>query len=214
MPDHEEIPVLHPACRRLYQLLIEHRSAGCTAPWLLAALYNEGLTAGRQAVHAWLNRAEQHGYVLRARRREGKDRWIWQFPEGQEFSIPGFGGTGYTTAKDVHKTGDQETAVAAGIFRVTRIDLDENQDVSAVHAVTDQATLEVIRQLAAGSFDITGHAGTGLRHPGSWAIRLPSRTFLEVLYHSGKICGGDPLYRPGLNSSLFRIWAGLIEGRP
>jgi hypothetical protein len=100
--------------------------------------------------------------------------------------------------------------MADTVFRVTRIDLGETEKVSAVHAVADEQTLDVIRELADGA-----PLGTSPENhvPGAdWLITMPVLTFLAVLHASGKIPGNDPRYRPGLNDGLFRVWAGLMEG--
>jgi hypothetical protein len=99
--------------------------------------------------------------------------------------------------------------MTAAVFRVTRIDLDENEHVSAVHAVADDATADLVRVLAGGaSLDIRAGAWDG---GVLGTITMPVAAFKIVLDASGKIPGDDPRYREGLNDSLFRVWNGLIS---
>jgi len=81
---------LHPARKRMYQLLIERGPQGYTAGMLWTRLLNEGLTISRQTVHEWLTQTEKKGYVHRTGKpKSGRSRWIWRLPEGDEFDIPG-----------------------------------------------------------------------------------------------------------------------------
>lgn len=94
------------------------------------------------------------------------------------------------------------------VFRVTRIDLDGKEDVSAVHAVADEETLEVLRQLTDSEISIYGREG---RHAANVLLRLPVRAFAEAYRASGRIPGNAPQYRPGLNDSMARVYFGLIS---
>jgi len=98
--------------------------------------------------------------------------------------------------------------MAAGMFRVTWIELDEAENVSAVHAVADDATADVVRALAGGSRMTVSRSVSSAELS---VIRMPVSTFRIVLDASGKIPGDDPQYRPGLNNSLSRVYDGLIS---
>lgn len=82
---------LNPARKRLYEILIERRSAGGKVDPMWHQLQSEGHDVTRQTVHDWLNQAEKQGYVIRAgKARSPGSRWIWHMSEGAEFGIPGW----------------------------------------------------------------------------------------------------------------------------
>jgi hypothetical protein len=81
---------LHPARKRLYEMLIEAGPRGRQAGVLWTMLGNEGLTVTRQTVHEWLRQAGQKGYARQVGKpQSGRSRWIWILAEGREFDIPG-----------------------------------------------------------------------------------------------------------------------------
>jgi hypothetical protein len=90
-------------------------------------------------------------------------------------------------------------------FRVTRIDLDDNQDVDMVHAVADDATVAVISELTAGPVGTVGRYGADA------VIRMPVRVMLEIWRAQDTMPGTDPRYRYPVSDSLGRIYFGLIS---
>lgn len=89
--DNEPGHKLHPARKRLYEMLILAGYRGRQVGVMWTLLGNEGLTISRQTVHDWLAQAEKQGYVRRTGKpKSGRSRWIWVLPEGGEFDIPGW----------------------------------------------------------------------------------------------------------------------------
>jgi hypothetical protein len=81
---------LHPAHKRLRELLIERGLPGYQSGMAWHLLLSEGFSVSRETVCRWLAKDEKLGYV----RRTGKprSRWIWRLRPGAEFDIPGMGG--------------------------------------------------------------------------------------------------------------------------
>lgn len=92
-------------------------------------------------------------------------------------------------------------------FRVFQIDLDEKEHVSAVHAICDPATLDVIRAMTRGGMDI---AGCGQVHA---ELRLPVETALELYWATGKVRGDEPrhVHTDPVNESLNWVYCSLMD---
>ena len=93
-------------------------------------------------------------------------------------------------------------------FRVSRIDFDGEERVSAVHAICDPATLDVIRAVTFGGMDV---AGAGVFHA---ELRLPVATALELYRTTGQVRGDEPRYPHThvVNESLNWVYCSLIDG--
>jgi hypothetical protein len=89
-------------------------------------------------------------------------------------------------------------------FRVTRIDLDENQDVSDVYAVADDDTVAVLQEIAGRRLPQYGPAG-------SYTLIMPVQDMLQVWRVMDHLPGTDPRYRYLVSSSLARVYFGLIS---
>jgi LAGLIDADG-like domain len=82
---------LHPARKRLYEILITRKSAGEKVDRLWHQLQREGHDITRQTVHDWLNQAEKQGCIIRSgKARSPHARWIWHMGLGDEYGIPGW----------------------------------------------------------------------------------------------------------------------------
>jgi hypothetical protein len=92
-------------------------------------------------------------------------------------------------------------------FRITRIDLDRDEEIDAVYAVADPATAEVIRPLTEpGDFACQPGGPDGLV-----MIRLTARGAHEVLEATGKVPDDNP-HLPLtaiVNASLFGVVSSL-----
>jgi len=86
--------------------------------------------------------------------------------------------------------------VAAGVFRVTQIDLDEGQEVAAVHVVADDDTAGVLR--AGSNHELV-------------RVLLDRVTLAAAIRASEKIPADDPQYRPALSEGLSRAWGWILE---
>jgi len=102
----------------------------------------------------------------------------------------------------------QEAAMTAAVFRVTQLDLDEAEEVSAVHAVADDATAGVLRALAGRGMAVTGRAGSNHELV---SVLLDRVTLIAAFQASERIPADDPQYRPALNEGLSRVWGWLLE---
>jgi hypothetical protein len=94
-------------------------------------------------------------------------------------------------------------------FRVTRIDLDDDEYVSAVTAVIRDDTLGVVTQLI-GEVDVLSSA----RGNTEMTVRLPAATVARLFNEVGQICGDDPRYDavgPDVHDSLSMIVYRLME---
>jgi hypothetical protein len=78
---------LHPARKRMRQLLIERGHDGYRAGILHEQLCTEGLNVARETVQRWLNADEKKGYVFRTDKPRSK--WVWKLAPGKEFDLPG-----------------------------------------------------------------------------------------------------------------------------
>ena len=92
-------------------------------------------------------------------------------------------------------------------FRVFRIDFGPGEEVTAVHAICDPATMDVIRAVTRGGMDV---AGVGRFHA---EMRLPAGTALELYQVTGKVRGDEPRYPHThvVNESLNWVYCSLIE---
>ena len=81
---------LHPARKRMRQLLIDRGHDGYQAGKLHEQICKEGLNVARETMQRWLNADEKKGYVFRTGK--PRSRWVWKLREGQEFDIPGMDG--------------------------------------------------------------------------------------------------------------------------
>lgn len=101
------------------------------------------------------------------------------------------------------------------VFRVTRIDLDGAEEVEAVHAIADDETIAVLRQLLAPRSILTGVTGRPDADPESrlLAVRIPAQEMREICDVTGKIPGDDPRYprTTGAWNSLTGIINALME---
>ena len=98
--------------------------------------------------------------------------------------------------------------MAAGVFRVTQIDLDEGQEVAAVHVVADDDTAGVLRALAGRGMAVTGRAGSNHELV---RVLLDRVTLAAAIRASEKIPADDPQYRPALSEGLSRAWGWILE---
>lgn len=81
---------LHPARKRMRQLLIDRGRAGWAPGALWHQLCSEGHDVARETVSRWLGKDEKLGYVYRTGK--PRSRWVWRLKEGDEFDIPGMSG--------------------------------------------------------------------------------------------------------------------------
>jgi hypothetical protein len=81
---------LHPARKRMRQLLIDRGRIGWGAGALWHQLRAEGYDVARETVSRWLGKDEKLGYVYRTGK--PRSRWVWRLREGDEFDIPGMSG--------------------------------------------------------------------------------------------------------------------------
>jgi hypothetical protein len=78
---------LHPARKRMRQLLMQRGRDGYRAGILHEQLCSEGLNVARETVQRWLNADEKLGYVFRTDKPRSK--WVWRLAPGAEFDLPG-----------------------------------------------------------------------------------------------------------------------------
>jgi hypothetical protein len=92
-------------------------------------------------------------------------------------------------------------------FRVTRIDFDGDEEIEAVHAVTDTVTANLIRPMTEP--DGFGCSPDGA--DGMVALRLSARAAHDILQATGTVPGNNPQYplTTIVNNSLFGVISSL-----
>lgn len=92
-------------------------------------------------------------------------------------------------------------------FRVTRIDLDREEDVANVVAVTTPAVVKTIGEVLGAEPEVlaTTRGGTEVE------LRLGSQQVLDVFNGFGKFPGSDPRHCGDVYDSLSHVVYGLME---
>jgi hypothetical protein len=100
------------------------------------------------------------------------------------------------------------------IFRVIQITLDQDQAVSAVTALADADTAEIVRKLASNAAvqrRESGGVDQLANGPGGVMLQMSARAMTDVWRAMDTMPGTDPRYRYPVSMSLARVYFGLIS---